>query len=219
MNNNGKRKTSDGARQRTTSALIRRITAASAKVAGVLAAALVALCGMPAGASAETEANTGSAPIEAVPESEFEPIGYEASIDFDEIEIVKGFEEAEDVGIYFDHRYSDGDNPSLDDLYLQVKGHPGLAFPIDESTEKGIGRIALHGRHVQRRGVRCHRHDFRLDLSRARLRMGKLRPVLRRARSVPAGRVSEHVLEIAFRRSRRLSKFGSSVVSVGEIPA
>lgn len=145
MNNNGKRKTPDGARQRTTSALIRRITAASAKVAGVLAAALVALCGMPAGASAETEANTGSAPIEAVPESEFEPIGYEASIDFDEIEIVKGFEEAEDVGIYFDHRYSDGDNPSLDDLYLQVKGHPGLAFPIDESTEKGSAALRYTG--------------------------------------------------------------------------
>ncbi|MDO5042789.1 MAG: isopeptide-forming domain-containing fimbrial protein [Slackia sp.] len=145
MENNGKRGT-PGMRQGATTALAQRAAATSAKAAALLAAAIVVLCGaiLPAPAAAQSKTADGIT-IEEVPESEFEPIGYEASLDFDDLEIVKGFEEVEDLGIYFDHRLSDGDNPSLDDLYLQVKGHPGLAFPIDESTEKGSAELRYTG--------------------------------------------------------------------------
>lgn len=145
MENNGKRGT-PGMRHGATAALVRRAAAISAKAAALLAATIVVLCSvvLPAPAAAQSK-TTGGIKIEEVPESEFEPIGYEASLDFDDVEIVKGFEEVDDVGIYFDHRLSDGDNPSLDDLYLQVKGHPGLMFPIDASTEKGTAELRYTG--------------------------------------------------------------------------
>ncbi|MDO4442295.1 MAG: isopeptide-forming domain-containing fimbrial protein [Slackia sp.] len=132
----------ENARQqpKTIRASARALAAKMAKAARALAAAAIVALGI-AAAPGAAYGNTGGVKIDEVPESEFEPIGYEASFDFDDMEIIDGFKAVDDVGIYFDHRLSDGDNPSLDDLYLQVKGHPGLAFAIDESTPKGTAAL------------------------------------------------------------------------------
>lgn len=146
MKNNGKR---SAARHRTKrpiqtvrAKIARRIGNAS-RTAKALAATIAVALGMTIAPAAACGAT--SAKIEEVPEAEFEPIGYEASFDFDDVKIISGFESVDDVGVYFDHRLSNGDNPALDDLYVQVKDHPGLAFPIDESTEKGSAALRYTG--------------------------------------------------------------------------
>lgn len=148
MNQNGKRDATHAAQTHATCATRQPIRHA-AIVAALLIAIVAALCGAwtqaAAQANVQAQAHAENVKIEIVPESEFEPIGYEASIDFDEIDIVEGFEEVPDLGIYFDHRYSDDEEPSLDDLYLQVKDRPGLAFAIDESTKKGSGVLRYTG--------------------------------------------------------------------------
>ncbi len=149
MNDTGKRdapnKSAPGT-ARSTRGPAQRWVDRIATAAGACAIAAMALCGacmMPVQAEAQSKA-AGPKIIE-VAEDEFEPIGYEASLDFDDIRIIEGFEEVPDLGVYFDHRYSDEENPSLDDLYVQVKGHPGLAFAIDGSTEKGSASLRYTG--------------------------------------------------------------------------
>lgn len=149
MNDTGKRDApnkSAPSTARSTRGPARRWVDRIAKATGACAIAAVALCGacmMPMQAEAQSKA-AGPKIIE-VAEDEFEPIGYEASLDFDDIQIIEGFEEVPDLGVYFDHRYSDEENPSLDDLYIQVKDHPGLAFAIDGSTKKGSASLRYTG--------------------------------------------------------------------------
>ena len=87
----------------------------------------------------------GTAVIEQVAENEFEPLGYEASIDFTDIQVVDGFQTVSDVGVYYDHRGAGdpgvGETIDPDDLYGQVRGSAGWA--LDGTDDSLKGRAAL----------------------------------------------------------------------------
>ncbi|WP_158095285.1 isopeptide-forming domain-containing fimbrial protein [Collinsella sp. An2] len=91
----------------------------------------------------------GTAVIERVAENEFEPLGYEASIDFTDIEVIDGFQEVPDIGVYYDHRgIGDpgvGETIDPDDLYGQVTGTPGFALDGTDSSLKGRAALRYTG--------------------------------------------------------------------------
>lgn len=73
--------------------------------------------------------------IEEVAEDEFEPEGYEESIDFTGVEVEQGFTPVADVGRYVLRKsMSEGSSSDPNDLYGQLKGSEGFQFAIDEET-------------------------------------------------------------------------------------
>lgn len=93
-------------------------------------------------------ADPGTARITPVSEDEFEPVGYETSIDFETIEDVVGFDHVADVSVYYDSRQEAGESPTdedPDDLYMQVKGEPGYALDGYDDSLKGKAQLRYCG--------------------------------------------------------------------------
>lgn len=144
MNTHNQREAARSTDLRTLYAIARRNQAALRGAFVFFMAMLLAIGGIAMGAAPVTaDAAQGRAKITAVPESEFEPLGYEASLDFDGIEVIRGFQKVSDVGVYYDHR--DFGTTGPDNHYLQVKGKPGYAFAINASTPKSAPSLRYTG--------------------------------------------------------------------------